>query len=381
MKRDFSVNIRILIIFVALIMKNCIALLLASALVSLSLHSQELPSTGNAGIISPEISGHEVTFRFPGEYLTETRLDGSWLSEPVLMDKHNGLWEITLNDVPSGLMTYSFVVDGVRTFDTANPFVLEDGRELHSAFIIDGDAAVDYRTGRRCGNIEFVTMNSKLFGGNRRAAVYTPYGYNANSTKLYPVLYLLHGDAGDEESWLSIGRVAVVLDNMISKGKAVPMIVVMPDCRVDVRAGQNVSSLPSSIVNELIPFVESHYKVNKNASARAIAGVSSGADITMDTARLYPAKFDFICPLGCVSQNTDNMKEDFLRIKNAKVNLLWMGCGSYDNVSLQCSDTMHEVMSEIHLFHTYYKNAGGHDWGSWRLYMVNFLPMLFKYYE
>lgn len=71
--------------------------------------------------------------------------------------------------------------------------------------------------------------------------VYTPAGYET-SGKRYPVLYLLHGMGGDEEAWISLGRTAQILDNLIAQGKAKPMIVVMPNGNASQEAAPGESS-------------------------------------------------------------------------------------------------------------------------------------------
>ena len=69
----------------------------------------------------------------------------------------------------------------------------------------------------------------------------TSAGYET-SGKHYPVLYLLHGMGGDEEAWISLGRTAQVLDNLIAQGKAKPMIVVMPNGNASQEAAPGESS-------------------------------------------------------------------------------------------------------------------------------------------
>ncbi len=58
--------------------------------------------------------------------------------------------------------------------------------------------------------------------------VYTPPDYESSHKKKYPVLYLLHGFSDDASGWIAVGRANVILDNLISQGKAKPMIIVMP---------------------------------------------------------------------------------------------------------------------------------------------------------
>ena len=90
--------------------------------------------------------------------------------------------------------------------------------------------------------------DSNILGLNRRLTVYTPYGYETNKKAKYPVLYLLHGAGGDEEAWTSMGRAAQILDNLIEKGLAKPMIVVMPNGNPGQQAACTLN-LPAKDIN------------------------------------------------------------------------------------------------------------------------------------
>jgi len=85
------------------------------------------------------------------------------------------------------------------------------------------------REGVPAGVVERVEFDSKVTNGKRPASVYLPPGYSAD--KKYPVLYLLHGIGGNETHWPGPGKAGEILDNLIAEGKAVPMIVVMPNGR------------------------------------------------------------------------------------------------------------------------------------------------------
>lgn len=135
------------------------------------------------------------------------------------------------------------------------------------------------------GKLEMIEYDSKSVGNKRKAIVYTPPDYSTETQ--YPVLYLLHGIGGDEEEWRRGGRPEIILDNLISEKKAVPMIVVMPNGRAQPndRVGTNAmatapafAKFDKDLLNDLIPFIESKYSVKKDRESRALAGLSMGAD-------------------------------------------------------------------------------------------------------
>ena len=88
-------------------------------------------------------------------------------------------------------------------------------------------------------------------------------GYSAD--KKYPVLYLLHGIGGDETEWQRFATPGVILDNLIADGKAVPMIIVMPNGRAranDRAEGDVFASAPAfatfenDLLKDVIPAIE-----------------------------------------------------------------------------------------------------------------------------
>lgn len=343
-------------------------------------------------IVSPEMVGDTVILRLAGEYVTDVRVEGSWTSGLLPMQKREGVWELRLAGLPADFYTYRFIVDGVPALDPSSAFVLRQGAEYYNYFAVETGAG-RYGAAARRGSVSYVWYDSSILGMERRMAVYTPYGYGSDIKKEYPVLYLLHGEGGDEDSWLSMGRVAQVLDNLIWQGRAVPMIVVMPNCNAaeqasfmlglpEVHNSRTASSsvFMSSLVNEIIPYVESHYQAMAKKSGRAACGIGFTGSAVINAAILYPDMFDFLLPLSCGVEDNGHLTEDFLRIKRAGIKLFWTGCGTMDSEAYLRSRTLHDTLQYIHLDHTFYMMTGGRDWRVWRHFFNNFAPMIFKYY-
>ena len=229
--------------------------------------------------------------------------------------------------------------------------------------------------------------DSQSLGLNRRMVVYTPYGYENNPKQKYPVLYLLHGGGGDEEAWTSMGRAAQILDNLIEKGLAKPMIVVMPNGNPGQQAaatlnlptkqatGQN--AYVNSLVKEIIPFVEKNFRAIPNRSARAIAGLSMGGGHTLSATALYPGTFDYICPLSIGSQRSEQLDQQLQGIKKAGYKLYWFGCGESDFL-WESAKQLDAALTANGLEHTFFVTDGGHTWANWRNYLNTFAQLLFK---
>ncbi|MCQ2239736.1 MAG: esterase, partial [Bacteroidaceae bacterium] len=195
---------------------SMVALLLLAAA---PMKAQELSNFNFGGakqVVSPEIKGDSVTFRLNANYATVVNLSGNWGGAPIAMKKGNdGVWETTMKlPEPAEIYTYNFIVDGVSVNDPVNYMVQRDGTRYLNMMTVPGERTAPYAEASQRGTVTYKWYDSSILGINRRLTVYTPYGYEANPKKSYPVLYLLHGAGGDEEAWSSMGRAAQILDNL-----------------------------------------------------------------------------------------------------------------------------------------------------------------------
>jgi len=195
--------------------------------------AQELANfAGRQPVVSPEIKDNQVTFRISAPYADTVKLYGSWMkdfrSTSVLSMGENGLWSVTIPAPSPELYTYNFIIDGISVNDPANVMMQRDGTRYLSVLLVPGEATANYFEAGKRGTLSHVWYDSPTLGINRRMFVYTPYGYET-STEKYPVLYLLHGAGGDEDAWSTMGRACQIMDNLIEKKLAKPMLVVMPN--------------------------------------------------------------------------------------------------------------------------------------------------------
>jgi len=370
--------------------------------------SQEMSNTRRAPVVSPEIGTDGVTFRIRAPYATSVTLSGSWqgfgVSPAAMTRDENLVWSVTVPSLGPDLYFYNFNVDGTPVCDPSNPSLQRDGTTYRNIFIIDGPMSADYKDAKVRGTVSSVWYESPTVGASRRMLVYTPYEYAFEPKKKYPVLYLLHGGGGDEEAWTSMGRAAQILDNLIASGRAVPMLVVMPNgnsnqscaplCDVPGEAkttlGNDIQSdiYVTSLIKDIIPYVESHYRVIAKKEGRAISGLSMGGGHTMRTNYLFPGHFDYICPqsTGAHPHNQKNtayaFDEDVLSdymdgIKKAGYKLFWLGCGTADPWFSE-AEALDKLLTDKGMVHTFYTTPGGHEWKNWRHYLDTFAPLLFR---
>ena len=375
-----------------------ILLFVFAAMMVVGASAQELAnfSRNAQQIVSPEIKGDSVTFRLSANYATVVNLYGNWManySDVVPLTKGNdGVWEVTIAAPEPEIYTYNFIVDGVSVNDPRNYMVQRDGTRYLNMLLVPGERSANYNeTLAHRGTVSYRWYDSNILGINRRVTVYTPYGYE-NSKKSYPVLYLLHGAGGDEEAWSSMGRTAQIMDNLIEQGKAVPMIVVMPNGNpgqqaastmglpvknLDYRAPENANIYVRSLVEELVPFIEKEYRAIPKKASRAIAGLSMGGGHTFAATTLYPDKFDYICPLSAGTRESDTLDQQLQGIKKAGYKLYWIGCGTAD-FAYPNNQVLDKALTRNGMPHTFFESTGGHEWKNWRLYLNTFAPLLFK---
>ena len=370
--------------------------LLAAAFMVLAVNAQELANFQRVNVVSPEIKDGQVTFRLKADYATDVKLYGSWMpgygDRLQLKRGENYIWEVTIPAPAPEIYTYNFFVDGVSVSDPVNVLMQRDGTRYLSMLLVDGERSENYKEATKRGSVSHVWYDSELLGLNRRMTVYTPYGYETSKKTKYPVLYLLHGGGGDEEAWSSMGRAAQILDNLIEKGLAEPMIVVMPNGNpgqqaavtlnlptsdVDFRAPENANAYVTSLVKEIIPFVEKNYRAIPKKEARAIAGLSMGGGHTTSATMLFPGVFDYICPMSCGLRDGENVDAQMQGIKKAGYKLYWIGCGT-DDFAWPGTETMVEILKRNGMEHTLFASDGGHVWYNWRYYLNTFAQLLFK---
>src|SRR5258708_161369 len=194
--------------------------------------------TPPAPVVSPEVhADHRVTFRLRAPNAKEVNVQIEGASKPLAMQKDDkGVWSCTTDPLAPDYYGYAFIVDGVAMFDPSNsatkPNFLYRASELHvaPAAANSGDSAsptweiADVPH----GEVHHHFYRSKVVGDERGYFVYTPPGYDPRGKQSYPVLYLLHGYSDDASAWTAVGRANVILDNLIARSKAKPMLIVMP---------------------------------------------------------------------------------------------------------------------------------------------------------
>ena len=355
-------------------------------------------------VVSPEVlADHRIVFRIHAAEAKNVGLIASdipsWSHEkPVFTKGEDGVWQSTVGPVEPGAYRYTFLVDGVMVMDPRNPDVSESNANSWSLVYVPGAAFMDTQKVPH-GAVASVTYYSTALERFRRMHVYTPPGYEKDAAK-YPVFYLLHGAMDCDDSWTSVGRAGFILDNLIAEHKAKPMIVVMPaghTTRVFSMPRQGArDEFSEDFVTDIMPYVESHYRVLTDREHRAMAGLSMGGMQTLNIAMSHLDEFAYVGVFssGVFSFGPRNSGGAAMRpgpspewekerpmLDDAALKpglrVFWFSTGSQDFVLPTTKATL-EVLKKHGFSPAFIESPGGHTWINWRNYLEQFAPLLFQ---
>jgi enterochelin esterase-like enzyme len=241
------------------------------------------------------------------------------------------------------------------------------------------------RDGIPHGTLQVAEYDSKTVGTRRKMLVYLPPGYDADQK--YPVLYLLHGIAGNEYEWTGYCHADIILDNLIADGKAVPMVVVMPNGRAqkDDRPPQGniYAAAPAfavferDLLDDVIPAIESRYSVQTDRDHRALAGLSMGGGQSLNFGLAHPDVFAWI---GAFSA-APNTKQIAALLPDPNgimgLKLLWLSCGNKDGL-INLSQSVHRYLKQNNVPHIWNVDGGGHIGPEWEANLYLFAQELFR---
>lgn len=343
-----------------------------------------------AGIISPEVNdNHMVTFRVKAPEANSVMLSGSVLLElkadkPIPFIKGpEGIWTLTVGPMTPEIYYYKLIIDGVSVDDPANTLTGFAGQPGFSILVVHGDGPAFYDAKEVShGTVTRHIYYSSVTKGEREMYVYLPPDYN--SEKKYPVLYLFGGSGELASTWSLFGRVNFIEDNLIAEGKALPMIIVMPNNQVVHRSDPRHTELTFNIFDDeltkvVIPIIEKTYSVRTDRQGRAIAGLSMGGRhaqvVGFNNLDLF-ASFGLLSSAESLTLTPEVENPDF----NSKVDYLFVGAGTRETKPGARHEVLHNELVKRNINHEYYIGSNGaHDFITWRhLLYYKFLPGLWR---
>lgn len=293
-------------------------------------------------------------------------------------------WNVTVNGVEKGFHYYWCVVNGVNVVD-ANAPVGYGGFSCVNYIEMPEEDFEEYRLRQvPHGKVHLEYYPSKETGRTKICYVYTPYSYNPNDDKRYPVLYLQHGGGEDETGWIWQGKLCNIADNMIAAGKMKEMIVVMNAGYAFPEGGNwhySMSDFLKELPSSSVPFIDAKYKTIPDKFHRAVAGLSMGAmqsqKIAMDNPDLFANAGLFSGGLTIKDNDVDysdvllNPTEFEKRFK-----LLFVAVGQQEGMYEMTKKNEAQVL-EAGCNIVTFEGYGYHDWTFWRHCLKDFLPRLF----
>ncbi len=308
-----------------------------------------------------------------------------------------GIWEMEY-PIRKGIQYVQLLVDGTEFLTPMLPITYGYSRPYNYVALHTKEDDFFRIKNVPHGSVRREYFFSQVTGEWESCMVYTPYVYEKETERVFPVLYLQHGHGENEIGWTASGKVHFILDNLIAEGKAVPFVVVMCNGMVQtVEEGRRIVNfrlLEKQLFQDVMPFVEEKFRVGRTKEMRAMAGLSMGSMQTSMIGLTHPESF---CALGIFS----GFMRDFISggemdmshgepSVNAHLALLkdreefarqypicFRAMGTEDPYWEHfASDD--EILREKQISHIRKEYPGAHDWNVWRMCIYDFAQLIFK---
>ena len=298
----------------------------------------------------------------------------------------NGVWTGTSEPQDEGFHYYQLNIDGASVPDPGSLYYYGASRWGSGIEIPSDDQDFWQVKNVPQGSMSEVFYWSTYTEKMRRCHVYLPAEYFTNPTKKFPVLYLQHGMGENEYGWAEQGHTAQILDNLIAEGKAVPCIIVMDNGLNARRPGEQggfgrggfggfSEGFKNVLFNDIIPMVESRYRVIADPQHRAYAGLSMGGMQAREITLNNPDKFAYVGSFSSGAWNVDQVKASEGFAKNVKV--LFMSGGGKENMG--CVEAAKNIKEQLGMNAVGYESPGtAHEWHTWRRSLYQFAQLIFK---
>ena len=335
-----------------------------------------------------------VTFKFKNDKATDVQVDVQFAGRKPMTKSADGVWTATVGPAAPDMYPYCFVVDGVSVMDPQCQQWFPNEGFKNSLLDIPAPSGALIHDIKNVphGKVSYVNYYSKSLGAYNNALVYTPptYDFPKNAEKKYPVFYLISGTTDTEEVYYKVGRMNYILDNLLAEGAAKEMIIVLP-------YGNPYKLLPSmpqggmpatqfggdvfsnDLVNDLMPYVESHYRTINDRDHRAIGGFSRGGNQGLSNGLHNLDKFSYLCSYSSFTSTDIPGVYDNAADTNSKIHLFWLGVGTDDFLYGNARDYMEFLDQKgIRSVKEYTNDKFGHTWMNARFFLDHTLRLLFN---
>lgn len=342
-------------------------------------------------------SERKVRVSIPARDAQRVQLDIGGVKYDLKKDT-SGVWTGESAPQDEGFHYYQLNIDGASVPDPGSLYFFGASRWGSGIEVPSKDQDFFAMKNVPHGQLRENQYFSKTSNSVRRVYIYTPPGYDNNSKK-YPVLYLQHGMGENETGWGNQGHANLIMDNLIAEGKATPFIIVMENSAVDLSGmprrprpgstpgqgapGPSMNSFNFAgqferiLIDDLIPYVESNFRVIANQKQRAMAGLSMGGMQTRSIVKTNPEKFSYVGLFSSGTFSPSEIKDIELFKKAGK--LVFMSFGSREAAGAAQIGAVAEEWNAIGIKGvSYISPETAHEWHSWRRSLYEFAPLLFK---
>ena len=355
----------------------------------LQLLGYDVPQQGWRDVVfNPHIfhPGGRITFNYEAPNARKVELSGQFLEKNIPMVRNSrGIWSATVKPAEADIYPYNFVVDGVAVQAQNNMDIFPNENFKASLLEIPDPDALYTVNDVPHGKVQYCTYMSDVMGEYRQMLVYTPADYEKGNKK-YPVFYLVSGTTDTEETWFKVGKVNVILDNLIAQGKAVPMIVVMPYGNVfgstpsptTLAAAKMYQKFEEELTECVMPFVEKNFRTKNTRENRAIGGFSRGGGQSLFTVYSNFDKFSWLASYSAYL-TPEVMDIYFPDLQNdiKSLDLMWFGVGTSDFLYQNVLDHQN-YFDQKGISYEKMFTEGGHTWMNARTYLAETLQKFFK---
>lgn len=299
-------------------------------------------------------------------------------------DVKQGCWSGVLEDVEPGFHYVTFSVNGTKVLNTQAPVGYGCFQTIN--YLDVPDPSFGYHELRNVphGQVHMDYYTSSQTGRIKLCYVYTPPGYDIFDGQRYPVLYLQHGGGENEIGWLRQGKIANIADSLLAEGRMEKMIIVMNTgyaFRADGTSHPAVGSFEEELVQDCVPYIDTHYATIADKRHRAMAGLSMGG---MQAQKIALHHTDLFASLGIFSGGfvIVDREEDYRELLchadrfREEMDLLFVSSGTQDHFYKRTVANVEEVRRSGVPVTTYFAE-GRHDWSFWRRSVLQFLQTVF----
>ena len=344
---------------------------------------KEFPQVNSEGRVRVQISAPEAL---------KVQLDIGAVKYDLKKDE-KGVWTGESAPQDEGFHYYQLNIDGASVPDPGSLYFYGASRWGSGIEVPAQDQDFYALKNVPHGQVREHIYYSEVNKAMRRCFVYTPPGYDKNTKKRYPVLYLQHGGGENETGWSSQGRANLIMDNLIAEGKAKSFIIVMDNGTWTMSGPRRseggtwppkgwADGFMNTLLKDIIPMIDASYRTLANQKNRAMAGLSMGG---MQTRVITLANPDVFSQVGMFSGGSFS-EED---VKNApgfrqKIKLLFVSFGSreLENSRMGFGGNPKENTEKLKELgmntHFYVSPQTAHEWQSWRRSLYQFAQLLFN---